>query len=52
MRLILARILYEFDLRLADDSQHWLHGQRTYGIWDRPPLNVYLTPVGEKAAAA
>ncbi|KAI0525454.1 cytochrome P450 [Xylaria bambusicola] len=45
MRLILAKIIYNFDMSLADDSRHWLRGQRAYTIWDKPPLNVVLTPV-------
>lgn len=45
MRLILARIIYDFDLKLADDSQQWIERQKAYMLWDRLPLNVYLTPV-------
>lgn len=48
MRLILARVLWNFDLRLADDSQTWLEEQKTYTGWDKGPLNVYLTPRFEK----
>ncbi|KAI0132090.1 cytochrome P450 ClCP1 [Xylariales sp. AK1849] len=45
MRLILARILFTFDLKLADDSRHWMHEQKMYFLWRKPDLNVYLTPV-------
>lgn len=45
MRLILARILFVFDLRIADDSKNWLRGQKIYQLWQKPPLNVHLTPV-------
>ncbi|KAK7743643.1 hypothetical protein SLS62_010546 [Diatrype stigma] len=45
MRLILARIVYDFDLELADDSKNWIERQRAFALWDRIPLNVYLTPV-------
>jgi hypothetical protein len=45
MRLILARIVYGFDLKLAEDSKKWIERQREFGLWDRIPLNVYLTPV-------
>ncbi|KAI1494340.1 cytochrome P450 [Biscogniauxia mediterranea] len=45
MRLILARVLFNFDLRLADDSKDWLKDQKVYGVWDKPDLHVYLTPV-------
>ena len=44
MRLILARILFNFDMQLADESVDWL-GQKAYILWRKIPLNVYLTPV-------
>ncbi|KAK8868212.1 cytochrome P450 [Apiospora arundinis] len=45
MRFILAKIIFNFDLRLADDSEDWLEKQRVYFPWDKPALNVHLTPV-------
>lgn len=45
MRLIMARIVYDFDMKLADDSKDWIKRQRAFSLWDRIPLNVYLTPV-------
>ncbi|KAI1425886.1 cytochrome P450 [Xylaria sp. FL1777] len=45
MRLILAKLIYNFDISLADDSRNWLEGQKAYTIWDKPPLNVNLKPV-------
>ncbi|KAI1388851.1 putative cytochrome P450 [Hypoxylon trugodes] len=45
MRLILARIIYEFDLKLSDDSKNWIERQKTFALWDRIPLYVNLTPV-------
>lgn len=44
MRLILARVLWNFDLRLADDSKDWLGRQKIYLLWEKIPLNMYLTP--------
>jgi len=35
MRLILARLIYEFDMVLADGSQKWLERQGAFTIWDR-----------------
>ncbi|KAI0120633.1 isotrichodermin C-15 hydroxylase [Xylariales sp. AK1849] len=51
MRLILARIIYDFDMELLDDSQHWIEKQKAYPLWDRKPLNVYLTPVDARNEA-
>lgn len=45
MRLILSRILWNFDLRIDEDSLDWMSTQRVYTAWDRGKLNVYLTPV-------
>ncbi|KAI1403738.1 putative cytochrome P450 [Hypoxylon fuscum] len=45
MRLILARIVYDFDIKLSDDSQRWIERQRTFALWDRIPLYVYMSPV-------
>ncbi len=45
MRLTLARIIFDFDMRLDDSSKRWIERQRAYPLWDRKPLNVYLTPV-------
>lgn len=50
MRLILARVLFNFNMRLADDSRTWIEDQKVYSLWRKNPLNVYLTPaVKEKA---
>ncbi|KAI2631083.1 cytochrome P450 [Hypoxylon sp. NC1633] len=49
MRLILAKIIFNFDMELSEDSRGWLEGQRAYVVWDKPPLNVYLKPVAKKA---
>ncbi|KAJ8125632.1 hypothetical protein O1611_g8006 [Lasiodiplodia mahajangana] len=45
MRLILARLVYNFDMTLADDSRAWLEGQKAFNVWDKPALNVHLKPV-------
>ena len=39
------RIIFEFDMRLADDSKNWIDRQKTFSLWQRLPLNVHLTPV-------
>ncbi|KAI1745964.1 putative cytochrome P450 monooxygenase [Xylaria scruposa] len=45
MRLILAKIVYNFDMTLADDSRGWLDDQRAFVVWEKPALNVHLKPV-------
>jgi hypothetical protein len=44
MRLILARIVFEFDMKLGEGSDNWIGRQKTFPLWDRLPLNVYFTP--------
>ena len=44
MRLILAKILYRFDVELAPEARGWLDEQKIYGLWDKPSLPFYLRP--------
>ena len=45
MRLIMARMLWNFDMRLADESKDWFQTQKAYLLWQKPALAVHLTPV-------
>ncbi|KAK7958457.1 cytochrome p450 [Apiospora saccharicola] len=45
MRLILAKIIFNFDIHLADDSEDWIDRQDVYFLWEKPALHVHLTPV-------
>lgn len=42
---MLARLLWNFDLVLAEDSEAWMETQKIYTLWEKGPLNVYLRPV-------
>lgn len=45
MRLIMARVLYNFDLALAEPKESdWLN-QKVFLVWEKPSLRVYATPV-------
>ncbi|KAF2475254.1 cytochrome P450 [Lindgomyces ingoldianus] len=47
MRLIIARLLYSFDLTLADEKDRWdWGGQATYMFWVKRPLQVILRRSG------
>jgi len=39
MKLILARIIYNFDLELVNQKNDWLD-QNTFILWDKKPLMV------------
>ncbi|KAL7928659.1 cytochrome P450, partial [Trichoderma chlorosporum] len=42
MRLIVARMFYQFDFKLAPEQDDWHSSQRTFLAWERKPLYVYL----------
>ena len=43
--LILARILFTFDLELSLESVKWLKAQKAYLLWRKPALIVKLIPI-------
>ncbi|KAH7065480.1 cytochrome P450 [Macrophomina phaseolina] len=45
MRIILARVIYNFDMKLAEGSEHWIDNQKVYFLWEKGPLYVHLTQV-------
>ncbi|KAI0845098.1 cytochrome P450 [Daldinia vernicosa] len=49
MRLILAKILYNFDMSIDDSSRNWALNQRSFSVWEKPPLYIHLTPVAVKS---
>jgi averantin hydroxylase len=44
MRLILTKLLYNFDLELDKRSINWIQGQKTYSLWEKPPLWIVVKP--------
>ncbi|OQE46305.1 hypothetical protein PENCOP_c001G00493 [Penicillium coprophilum] len=42
MRLILALIIFNFDIEIADEARNWIN-QRNYLMWEKGPLKVHLT---------
>ncbi|KAI3394513.1 hypothetical protein diail_2602 [Diaporthe ilicicola] len=49
LRLILAYMIYNFDMEVQGDSRHWARGQKNlFVVWDKPPFNVRLRPVGQQ----
>jgi cytochrome P450 len=45
MRLILAKVLFNFDLELVDKDGDWMEGQKVFTLWEKPSLMVTLHPV-------
>ncbi|KAK7937712.1 cytochrome P450 [Apiospora aurea] len=44
MRLIMARVLYNFDIALAGSSRDWMDRQLAYSLWLKPSLFIKMTP--------
>ena len=45
MRIVLARVLFEFDLELMEASKSWLQNLKNFNLWQKDPLMVKLKPV-------
>lgn len=41
MRSILARVLWNFDMQIEEESQEWSE-QKEYVLWQKPPLWIKL----------
>jgi len=44
MRLMLATVLWNFDLTFCEESDNW-PDQQCYSLWEKHPLLVKLTPI-------
>lgn len=42
MRLLMCKVLWNFDLALAEDSKDWVDRCKCFVIWEKPPLHVYV----------
>ncbi|KAK3933459.1 hypothetical protein QBC46DRAFT_128370 [Diplogelasinospora grovesii] len=47
MRLILARVLFAFDIELDKSCRNWVTDQTSWVTWARLPLYVRLTRVNQ-----
>ncbi|KAF2843993.1 cytochrome P450 [Plenodomus tracheiphilus IPT5] len=45
LRLILTKMLFHFDFEFVQEDKTWMSDQLVFGLWEKPPLNVKLTPV-------
>lgn len=41
--MVLAHILFNFDIELADPNLDWMD-QKVYVLWEKPSLPIYLKP--------
>jgi hypothetical protein len=40
--MLMCKVLWNFDLALAEDSKDWVAQCKAYLIWEKPPLHVYV----------
>lgn len=45
MRVILAKMLWHFDLELAPGMDDWLDRNKLFMLWEKPALEIKLSPV-------
>ncbi len=45
MRLILAKVLFSFDLELVEKTDNWMADQKVFALWEKPALMVRLKPI-------
>ncbi|KAI1487795.1 isotrichodermin C-15 hydroxylase [Biscogniauxia mediterranea] len=44
IRIVLANILWHFDMELLPESEGWMDGQRLFFLWEKPPLHIKFVP--------
>ncbi|RDW60756.1 hypothetical protein BP6252_12139 [Coleophoma cylindrospora] len=44
MRVIIARLIWNFDMELSQESMNWMESLKIFGLWEKLPLMVKLTP--------
>lgn len=44
MRLALAKLIWNFDPELDDDSDKWMDNKKSFLVWEKTPLLVHLKP--------
>ncbi|KAE8398257.1 benzoate 4-monooxygenase cytochrome P450 [Aspergillus pseudonomiae] len=46
VRIVLAKLLWHFDIILDPQCEKW-DTQKSYSVWERPPLLITITPIRE-----
>ncbi|PVH86455.1 putative benzoate 4-monooxygenase cytochrome P450 [Cadophora sp. DSE1049] len=45
MRLVVARLVWEFDFKIEEECKNWVEGMKVYTLYERPPLMCRVKPV-------
>ena len=46
MRVLVARLVWGFNMELCEESKQWVQGQNVFLVYDKPPLMMKLEPLG------
>jgi hypothetical protein len=46
MRLLLSKVLFNFDLELCPGMEDWIDKQKVYTLWQKTPLMVNVKTAG------
>ncbi|OJJ36223.1 hypothetical protein ASPWEDRAFT_173006 [Aspergillus wentii DTO 134E9] len=44
LRLVLSRLVWNFNIELADPNEDWIAKHQVFTLWRKPELKVKLTP--------
>ncbi|KAK8011892.1 hypothetical protein PG989_000152 [Apiospora arundinis] len=44
IRMVLARLVWNFDMEISQEDKDWVVDQKAYTVWDKPELHVWLKP--------
>jgi cytochrome P450 len=42
MRLVITKLLWNFDFKLTEGSRGWAEGQRVFSLWEKRPLELIV----------
>ena len=42
MRLIMSKVLFNFDLELLPGCRNWIADQKIYSLWEKIPLMIEI----------
>jgi hypothetical protein len=45
MRLLLTKVLFNFDLEILPESEGWMENQQVFTLWQKTPLLVKVKAV-------
>jgi hypothetical protein len=43
LRLVLSKLLFQFDMKLMDDDLDWVKSNKNYVFWEKPELPVQFS---------